>query len=302
MRLRSKRLGWFATVAAAAAIALLAAPSAAVAGNTAYAGGGGGSWGKVLVFAVQPTTTQVNTAMTPAVTVDVQFRNGQLDRYYNGPVRLTYVVNPVDAPEPSGNVVRAVHGVATFPDLTFGAVGFGFELKAAIPWAASAPSQPFDIVGQLVHCQAGQSCHTQTVSSDGTSGSATAAAGATADVLTATGGGFPSLSCTTYGGVVSFTVTSRAKLITVTLAGSAIGHGSWWRPRSFGICWGSPTPFITKNGEPAQFNPVNDEYEGLLPRCRPHGPSPCILVQRRGYRGAVITLIAAPAGDPHITY
>ena len=144
--------------------------------------------GLVLVFQVQPTTTQVQTAMTPAVVVKVENSQGYLISRYNGPVTLTYAVNPAGAREPANNVVDAVDGVATFPALTFRAIGFGFKLQASAKQATSSPSQPFNIVSQLVHCQPGQSCQTQPVSSDGTSGHAVASAASNSDVLTATAG------------------------------------------------------------------------------------------------------------------
>jgi hypothetical protein len=274
--------------AAAATTLMLAAPTALA--NTCA---------RVLVFAVQPTTTQVQTAMTPAVVVDVENSKGYLITSYNGPVTLTYAVNPVGAAEPANNVVNAVKGVATFPALTFSAVGFGFELQASAKQATSSPSQPFNIVGQLVQCQPGQTCSSQTVSSDGTSGSVVAGSASTSDVLTATGGGFPQLSCTTYGGVLTFTVTNRSKVITMTLAASIAQQA---HKVFFDICWGSPTPFITKNGSTSTFNPANDEYEGLLPFCIWHGPSPCIALQFRTYSKAVTTIILAPAGDPHESF
>ncbi len=276
-------------VTAAVAVALMFAAPVALA-NTCKL---------TLVFAVQPTTTQVQTAMTPAVVADVENSKGQLVTSYNGPVTLTYAVNPVGAPEPANNVVNAVQGVATFPGLTFSAVGFGFELQASAKKATSAASQPFNIVSQLVQCQPGQTCQSGTVSSDGTSGSMVASAASTTDVLTATGGGFPALSCTTYGGVLTFTVTNRSKIITMTLAASIVQQAN---KLFFDICWGSPTPFTTKNGSTSELNPANDEYEGLLPFCRLGGPSPCIALQYRTYGGAVTTIIFAPAGDPRGTY
>ena len=273
----------------AAVVVMLAAPSA-LAGNGQRV---------VLVFAVQPTTTQLNTAMSPAVVVDVENSQGNVITSYNGPVTLTYAVNPVGAALPANNTVNADQGVATFPALTFSAVGFGFELQASAKGTTSSPSQAFNIVSQLVQCQAGQSCHTGTVSSDGTSGTVSAGAAATTDVLTATGGGFPDLSCTTYGGVISFTVANRSTIITLTLAASIVSQAS---KRFFDICWGSPTPFITKNGSTSGFNSANGEYEGLLPLCRLGGPSPCIALQYRNLGGAVVTIVFAPAGDPHSTY
>jgi len=280
-------LGSLPVTVAAAVVLMLAAPAALA--NTCEL---------TLVFAVQPTTTQVQTAMTPAVVVDVEDSQGHLITWYNKPVTLTYAVNPVGAPDPANNVVDAVHGVATFNDLAFSAVGFGFELQASAKGASSAESQPFNIVSQLVQCQPRQTCNSQTVSSDGTSGSVVASAASMSDVLTATGGGFPQLSCTTYGGVLTFTVTNRSKTITLTLAASIARQA---HRRHFNICWGSPTPFITKDGSTSAFYAPNDEYEGLLPRCRWGGPSPCIFFQHRTYGGAVVTKVFAPAGDPRIS-
>jgi hypothetical protein len=273
------------------------------------------------VFVVQPTTTQVGSAVTPAVVVKVEYSDGQVDKDYNGPVQLEYAVNRLGAPLPSGNEVNAYCGIATFSSLTFSAVGFGFELKAVIPgqsqgsgssqpgWSGmpgmggmSQPSSPFDIVDQLLQCgndgDGGDqpSCTSETVSSNGTSGSASAPN--QAGTLAATGGGFPRLSCTTAGGVVSFS-SNLSKTITVTLSASLAGH----RPlRSFNICWGSPTPFATKFGFPALFNPFNGEYEGLLPNCSAYRPAPCVLSRSGGWGWPVVITIQAPAGDPHITY
>ena len=94
-------------VMAAAASALMLAPPAALA-NTGT---------RTLVFAVQPTTTQLKNAMTPPVVVDVKNSKGQLDTSYDGPVTLTYAVNTVGAPELK-NTVNAVGGVATFSRFT----------------------------------------------------------------------------------------------------------------------------------------------------------------------------------------
>ena len=152
-------LGGLPVTVAAAVVLMLAAPAALA--NTCEL---------TLVFAVQPTTTQVQTAMTPAVVVDVEDSQGHLITWYNKPVTLTYAVNPVGAPDPANNVVYAVHGVATFNDLAFSAVGFGFELQASAKGASSAASQAFNIVSQARECQPGQTCNSQTVSSDGTSG------------------------------------------------------------------------------------------------------------------------------------
>jgi hypothetical protein len=300
----------------------------------AHAGGGGGGEGQLIpVFVVQPTTAQVNTAVVPAVEVKVEDSNGKQDWSYDGPVVLKYAVNRLGAPLPTGNQVNASDGIATFPELTFSTVGFGFELEAEIPgqpqgqqqpwpwpsggsgWGGSgwgwmpsqgpetsAPSSPFDIVGQLVQCGGDDgSCQTGTVSSGPTSGFSTAPD--ESGTLTATGGGFPSLSCTHAGGVVSF-YSNLTQTITVTYAGS-LGERSWswwsWHKKSVSVCFGSTQAFTTKFGVPAQFNSANDEYEGLLPFCGAYRSAPCI-ASVRSWDGSVRVTIDAPAGDPHITF
>jgi hypothetical protein len=279
-------------IAAAAVVALMFAVPSAFAKSCP----------STLVFAVQPTTTQVQTAMTPAVVVHVENSQGYLVTNFDGLVTLSYAVNNVGAPLPANNVVDAVNGVATFSDLTFSAVGFGFELQASVSGATSGPSQPFDIVSQLVQCQPGQTCQTGTVSSAGTSGSAVAGAASTTDVLTATGGGFPNLSCTTIGGVLSFTVTNRSKVITMMLAKSLVQQAPNPGVAHFNICWGSPTPFTTQDGTTSAFNPANNEFEGLLPDCSADGPSPCITCRHKTKAGVVVITISAPSGDPHISF
>jgi len=344
--LHAPRRAWRAArIAASGAAAVLTIGIFGILGaGPALAGGGGGNEGQLIaVFVVQPTTTQVNTAVTPAVVVKVENLKGQVDTNYNGPVILQYAVNRLGAPLPTGNEVDAVCGIATFKDLTFSAVGFGFELSAVIPgqqsegpspwswpsggsltpgWSSglpgpsgwtpdsggwtpgwgsgmSQPSSPFDIVDQLLTCFQEEACQSQTVSSDGTSGSADADT-QESGTLAATGGGFPTLSCTTVGGVVTFS-SNLAKTITVSFSGS-LGKQNWnWHKESVNVCWGSATPFITKFGVPALFNPVNGEFEGLLPHCGAYRPEPCVSSAWSGSWGVKST-IQAPAGDPHITF
>jgi len=328
--IHGSRRVWRVSLAASGAAAVLAIGALGVGvlgASPAQAGGGGDEGQLVPVFVVQPTTAQVNTAVTPTVEVKVEYGNGQQDWNYDGPVVLKYTVNRLGAPLPTGNEVNASDGLAKFPDLTFSKVGFGFELEAVIPgqpggepWSwpssgpggwgwvpsqgpeTSAPSSPFDIVGQLLQCGEGYGpCQTETVSSGPTSGFSTAPN--EIGTLSATGGGFSSLSCTSAGGVVSF-FSSLPQTIKVTFAGSLREHRwSWWfwHKNSINVCFGSTEPFNTRFGIPARFNPANGDYEGLLPFCSPYRPAPCISSVRFGY-GSVQVTIQAPAGDPHITF
>jgi hypothetical protein len=327
--INGSRRVWLAAGLAASGTAVVLTIGA-FAAAPAQAGGGGGDEGQLVpVFVVQPTTTQVNTAVVPTVEVKVENSNGQQDWSYDGPVVLKYAVNRLGAPLPTGNQVNASDGLAKFPNLTFGTVGFGFELEAVIPgqpegrqqpWSwpsgggpgwgwmpsqgpeTSTPSSPFDIVGQLVQCSAEETCQSQTVSSDGTSGSS-AANTQESGTLTATGGGFPSLSCTRAGGVVSF-FSNLPQTIKVAFTGPLGKHPwSWWSwpKKSVSVCFGSTQPFTTKSGAPAVFNTANGDYEGLLPFCGAYRPAPCISSVRSWGRSIQVT-IQAPAGDPHITF
>jgi hypothetical protein len=118
----SRRVWLAAGLAASGAAVVLTIGAFAAA--PAQAGGGGGDEGQLVpVFVVQPTTAQVNTAVTPTVEVKVEYSNGQQDWSYDGPVVLKYAVNRLGAPLPSGNQVNANDGIASFPDLRLRARG-----------------------------------------------------------------------------------------------------------------------------------------------------------------------------------
>ena len=292
MRSVTRLLVGIMPVTVAAAAVMFAAPTA-LASSTP----------PVLVFTVQPTTTQEQTAMTPTVTVEAENSSGTVVNSFKGQITLSYVpgtgTNP-NAPPPTGATATASKGIATFPNLTFSAPGFSFALQASATGATTGASDKFDIVTQLAHCPPGQGCQSETVSSAGTSGLVAAGAASTNDVLAATGGGFPDLSCTSIGGVLTFTLTNRSKTITAMLAKNLvqqIGPGA----SHFNICWGSPVPFTTNNGTQATLQ-ADGEYEGLLPDCSTGGPSPCIASQNKTNAGMEVTTVSAPAGDPRISY
>jgi hypothetical protein len=256
-----------------------------------------------VAITVQPTATAVNTVMTPAVVVHVDKSPGVIDPAYHGTVTLSYAANPSNAPLPSGNTVTAVKGVATFSGLSFSAVGFNFELRATSNVGTTSPaSAPFDIGTQVVNCSSGQSCQSGTVSSDGTSGSAVAAAGSNSDVLVVTAGGFPVLSCTSRGGVISVSDQNRTLVITMTLDKSLVQQANPNGASDFNICWGDANPFTTLGGTTSTFNTADNEFEGLLPDCVTNGPEPCVEHRNKDNAGEEVITVDAPGGDPHITF
>jgi hypothetical protein len=258
-----------------------------------------------LAITGQPSATQVNTAMSPAVVVDLFDSSGNIDTGYNGPVELTYAESPAGAPLPANNVVNASSGVATFSALTFSAVGFPYELQADIPGLTapvSPPSQPFAIATEVnvTTCQPNQTCQSGTVTAQGTSASVLAAAAGSTDILTLTAGGYGPLSCTTIGGTITVTLANRAKTITMTLAKNLVQQSISEGASKFNICWGQPTPFTVLGGGTSIS--ANGEQEGLLPDCTTGGPMPCVASRHKNNAGDEVVTVSAPLGDPRISW
>ena len=293
------------TVRKVGAIAVLAVVAALVTPTVALAKPGSASttnW--QLVFTVQPSVVQRDMPIVPQVVVSVEQSNGHVVNF-DGPVTLAYANNPVDGATPTGTTAIATNGVATFPSLTFSDTGFGFRISASATMTngvtvTSAPSAPFDVVDQLVHCPAKQSCQTETVASNGTSGSSVASAAASAGILTATGaalgaGGGSTLSCTSRGGVVTFN-SDRPQQITVNVSNAGVSSRA-----QIQVCAGAPAPFVTADGSMATYNAANDDYEGLLPNCPPSKAVLCVSFRNRSSTMDT-AIVLAPAGDPHITF
>jgi hypothetical protein len=86
-----------------------------------------------IVFTVQPTSTSASTAIVPPIEVTAEDQFGNVDTTYT-----TNVVMAIgtDAASGGGSTLSgtktrtAVHGVATFDDLSIDKTGNGFTLKA----------------------------------------------------------------------------------------------------------------------------------------------------------------------------
>jgi len=92
-------------------------------------GGHGGGTAFALVVRQQPTTTIINNAVSPAVTVEVRNADGTLASFYNnGQISVALGSNPGNATL-SGTLSKSVvAGVATFDDLQLDQTGVGYTL------------------------------------------------------------------------------------------------------------------------------------------------------------------------------
>jgi large repetitive protein len=237
----------------------------------------------VLSITGQPVDTQVNTAMKNAdnttthvlVAADVT-AGGAVDTTYTGNVTLSFGTNPGGASFVVGGnptptiTVAAVSGVADFSPIIVNAVGTGYTLTASATGLTSATSTPFTVAAAATSCPTGQTCTVTTTSTGGQSAAIQAQAGTGNAIITATFGGnvvpvHPCTGATT--GVLTFS-GSRQKVITLTLPIKQL---------SLVFCYGQPTPFLDILYRPVTyFNPINQEYEGLLPLCLPKFTGPCV--------------------------
>ncbi|HEY6059959.1 MAG TPA: hypothetical protein VIV10_05190, partial [Gemmatimonadales bacterium] len=101
-----------------------------------------------LHFAGQPTTTTVNTIITPAVTVDARDQFNNVVRAFAGSVTISIAQGTAGAVLGGTKTVSPVVGVATFSDLSINLPGSGnsaYRLSAAAAGLTSALSNAFSI-------------------------------------------------------------------------------------------------------------------------------------------------------------
>jgi hypothetical protein len=116
-----------------------------------------------LTFGQQPTTTTVDAAIDPPVTVRIEDDGGNLVSS-TATVTLSLGTNPSGAAL-GGTVSRAaVNGIATFDDLSLNQVGEGYRLAASSGTLAGATSNAFDVtVAAAARLTFGQQPTTTTV-------------------------------------------------------------------------------------------------------------------------------------------
>ena len=238
----------------------------------------------VLSFVTQPVDVQVNATMKNADSSTTHIRvaadvtaGGAVDTTYTGNVTLGFGTNAgsgsfVVGGHPASSItVAAVNGVADFSPIIVNATGFNYTLKATASGLTSATSNTFNVVAAATTCPSGKTCTVTTTSpSTGLSASIAAGSGSGSAVITATFGGnvAPIHPCTgATAGILTFS-GNRQKTITLKIP---IKQGS------LVFCYGQPTPFLDVFlHKTTYFNPVNHEYEGILPVCFKNFTGPCV--------------------------
>ena len=99
-----------------------------------------------LVFTVQPSTTRVQAAITPAVRVAAQDELGNIATSFTGTVTIALGSNPAGGTLGGTRTGVATQGVATFPSISVNKPGSGYTLAAAASGLTAAASGAFDIM------------------------------------------------------------------------------------------------------------------------------------------------------------
>ena len=99
----------------------------------------------MLAFAQSPTNTTAGTAISPAITVDVENAFGQIVTSDNSNVTISLGTNPSNGNLLGTLTVAAVNGVATFSGISIDATGTGYTLVASDGGLTTSTSAAFNI-------------------------------------------------------------------------------------------------------------------------------------------------------------
>jgi hypothetical protein len=100
-------------------------------------------------FAVQPTTTEQNVVITPAVQVVARDSAGHTVTAFDGMVSIAIDANPTGGRLAGTLSVAAVDGVADFGDLRIDQAGSGYTLSATTSGLDPSTSASFDIMAPV---------------------------------------------------------------------------------------------------------------------------------------------------------
>ena len=98
-----------------------------------------------LAFAVEPSNTTTDGAISPAIQVEIQDANGKVIPTARDAVTLSLGTNPTNADLTGSETVNAVGGIASFPGISLTQGGSGFTLTAASGSLTGATSGSFDV-------------------------------------------------------------------------------------------------------------------------------------------------------------
>jgi hypothetical protein len=251
-----------------------------------------------LAFVTQPADTGPGAVISsvtfdpdgPSVQVGV-FDGANNLRTGGAPVLISMAIgtNPPGDGLLSGLPALTSAGIATFSDLSIDQPGDGYTLVASAG-TLSATSDPFNIAGLVLVCEAGDDC-SGSLSEGGTSGTVTALDTGSDALLTMSltpAGTLGELDCddyTEHSGTLTFNLTSSSeKEVTMTF-----DRGDYYIPLGdFQVCFQS-------GSEPAF----------LLPNCSTYyssfyydPPVPPCVEERTSYGSVVSLTFLAPSGDP----
>lgn len=98
-----------------------------------------------LAFGTQPSATETDASITPAVTVQIQDASGDLMTTDTRNVTIAIGTNPAGGTLAGTKTVAAVGGVATFSTLSINNAGNGYTLAASASGLTGATSSAFNI-------------------------------------------------------------------------------------------------------------------------------------------------------------
>jgi hypothetical protein len=277
-----------------------------------------------LRFVTQPGAALIGARVTgadfdpagPRVAVEVVDGSGARVTSSSAVVTLTRSPLSTGIAAVGGGTATAVAGLATFPSLTLSAAGI-YALDASSPGLAGASSGFFRVSQSVGACEPGVTCTATAQSSTRTSVEITSppAAGETARTfLTAsfdvgqplTCSGFSPLTPATDTILVEATSLVRSKTATLTIPKRLVNASPNNGASFLALCFGSPEPFTTVSGAPAQPQGTFDwnadgvpepVYAGLLPPC---GTAPCVSKRNKTGSGDGVIAVRLPSSlaDP----
>ena len=252
-----------------------------------------------LRFVTEPAVAVVGKHITGAgaqtpVRVAVVDGQGRVVTSSIAPITVGIRDNPGRARLRGTTTVHAVHGVASFTDLTLDALGNGYTLTASSPKLPATTSSPFDEASTSVVCAQDQTCETKlsrTASDFEVTANADPSKPNAGTLSESVDVGTP-LQCHGYTQLdpnwweFSMSSANRSKTIVSTLKVPLLPLSGTLDAilGATQACLGALSEFTTSSGKPAPTGTLPDGtrgFIGLLPNCTgAHGP--CVVSRTSG--------------------